>query len=226
VSRDVEFDPTSESRRLFDDIPWRRYVALGDSVVEGVLGDPYPPYPEVGWAQMIADALAAVRPELEFFNLGERYLTTREVRERQLARALELKPDLALVWAGGNDLLRENFDARITEAELESIVAPLEEAGATVLTGTLFNMIAAGILPQEVVDMFRGRYEALNEAVRRVGERHDVVFADFAEMSWTADPDLYSSDLQHVNRRGYAASAQTIIHCLADRLSVRKPRAT
>jgi lysophospholipase L1-like esterase len=217
MSINVEFDPVGESRRLFDDIPWRRYVALGDSVVEGVLGDPYPPYPEVGWTQMIADALVAVRPELEFFNLGERYLTTRDVRDRQLARALELKPDLALVWAGGNDLLRENFDANITEVELESIIVPLLEVGATVLTGTLFNMIEAGILPQEVVDMFRGRYEALNHAVRRVGERHDVVFADFAAMPWTADPDLYSSDLQHVNRRGYAASAQVIIRCLADR---------
>jgi lysophospholipase L1-like esterase len=213
----IEFDPSGESRRLFDHIPWRRYVAMGDSVVEGSLGDPYPPYPEVGWTQMIADALAAIQPDLKFFNLGKRYLTTREIRETQLELALALEPDLALVWAGGNDLMREHFDSRITEAELESIVTPLEESGATVLTGTLFNMLGAGILSQEVVDLFRDKFDALNEAVRRVGQRHNnVVFIDFAEMSWTADPDLYSSDLQHVNRRGYAASAETAIRCLAD----------
>ena len=111
----LEFDPAGETRRRFGEIPWQRYVAVGDSLVEGALGDPYPPYPEVGWSQMVADALTAVRSDLRFFNLGKRYLTTRQIRKTQLERSIELKPDLAIVWAGGNDMLLENFDPRMTE---------------------------------------------------------------------------------------------------------------
>jgi hypothetical protein len=82
------YDPIRAGRRL-KEVPWRRYVAMGDSITEGVLGDPYPPYPEIGYAQMVADALEARRSDMRFFNLGKRYLTSRQIRESQLGRALE-----------------------------------------------------------------------------------------------------------------------------------------
>ena len=98
------------------------------------------------------------------------------------------------------------------------MLAPLQDTGATVVTGTMFNIFAAGVMPQELVKMLLGKYEALNDAVRSVGAKHEVLFVDFARMSWTADPGLYSGDLQHANRRGHAAAAEAIVRALADHI--------
>lgn len=92
-------DPAATARELFSGVPWRRYVALGDSLTEG-LGDPVDGFPGGGWCQMTASALQAIRPDLEFVNLGRRNLTTQQIRETQLERAIELKPDLVTVLAG------------------------------------------------------------------------------------------------------------------------------
>ena len=90
-------------------IPWRRFVAVGDSMTEGV-GDPVPGGGLRGWADRLAEALRAERPDLEYANLAIRGLRTAEVRDRQLDRALALRPDLASALSGMNDLLDPRFD--------------------------------------------------------------------------------------------------------------------
>jgi lysophospholipase L1-like esterase len=227
----AEFDAIAEARRLFDQgVPWGRYVALGDSITEGELGDPYPPYEEKGWAEMLADAFRTVRPDFKFFNLGERYKTTRDIRERQVGRALELKPDLVTVWAGGNDMLIENYDVRITETEFEAMIAALEETGATILTGTWPNIFESGVMPEELAVLIRDKWVAMNEAVRKVAQRHDVVFIDMQRMEFGTDPDIWSQDLQHINRRGQALTAELMVRTLhehaagaGNRTAIRQP---
>ena len=83
--------------------PWRRCVAIGDSLTEG-LGDSVEGYPDRPWADAIAHAFKELHSDFTFLNLGERYLTARQVRETQLQPALDFDPDLAIVLAGGNDL--------------------------------------------------------------------------------------------------------------------------
>ncbi|GAB3936158.1 hypothetical protein GCM10027614_12210 [Micromonospora vulcania] len=89
-----------ESADLLRGHPWRRFVALGDSVVQGMC-ESTPGYPDVQWADRIAAELAAVRPELAYLNLGRSGLRAHEVRATQLAPALAFGPDLALVVCGG-----------------------------------------------------------------------------------------------------------------------------
>jgi lysophospholipase L1-like esterase len=94
--------PPLESEELADRLrraPWRRYVAIGDSLTEG-LGDPVQGYPNVSWAEGPAQALKRLHRDFEFLNLGKRYLTARQVRETQLQPALDFEPDLATVLAG------------------------------------------------------------------------------------------------------------------------------
>jgi lysophospholipase L1-like esterase len=129
-------DLEATARRVLDDVGWRRYVALGDSTTEG-LGDPVDGVPEGGWCEMVAVALRTLQPELQFFNLGHRYLTTEQIRARQLKRALELEPDLVTVVVGGNDMLVEHFDPRVTEEHFEAMVNALTDAGATVVTSSV-----------------------------------------------------------------------------------------
>ena len=80
-----------------------RLVALGDSTVEGLM-DEGPGGTYVGWADRYAERLATREPGLLYANLAVRGQTSREVRATQLDRALALRPDVALLAAGVNDL--------------------------------------------------------------------------------------------------------------------------
>jgi lysophospholipase L1-like esterase len=217
-------DLAATASELFDGLPWRRYVAIGDSVTEG-LGDPVPGYPTGGWCRMLADALRAVRGDLDYHNLGRRYLTTRQIRESQLDPALELEPDLVSVLAGGNDLLQEEFDGAASEAELERMIAAFSERGATVLTVTLFDIFKAGVMPPELVAMLHDRLYALNDVIRAVADRHSALVVDLALLPECADPGIYSKDLQHGNMRGHFLCAETALRLLAEHAVSRRATA-
>jgi lysophospholipase L1-like esterase len=90
---------------------FERYVALGDSTAEG-LDDPDGRGGYRGWADRLAERIAAGQGRLLYANLAVRGRNTRRVLEEQLGLALAMRPDLALVVAGTNDLLRPRFDAR------------------------------------------------------------------------------------------------------------------
>src|SRR6187200_1872004 len=49
--------------------PWTRYVAIGDSLSEGI-GDPLPGGGVRGWAVLLAEHLRQVSPEMSFTNLA------------------------------------------------------------------------------------------------------------------------------------------------------------
>jgi lysophospholipase L1-like esterase len=202
------------ARDLFAEVPWKRYVSMGDSLAEG-LGDPVAGYSSDGFSCMVADGLRAVRADLEFTNLGERELTARQVRERQLEPALALAPDLVTVIAGGNDLLLEAFDPAISQRELDAIVTPLVATGATVVLATMYNIFAAKLVPAEFEAALKERFEALNDTIRAVASSHPVVFIDFAVMAVCADPGIYSTDLRHGNMRGHAIGAEAVLRALA-----------
>jgi lysophospholipase L1-like esterase len=55
---------------------------------------------------------------------------TAQVREQQLAPALAMKPDMATIVAGMNDLLRPRFNARSVAADLRAMFAALIAAVA------------------------------------------------------------------------------------------------
>lgn len=220
---DSVVDIPGHARRLFPDgVPWGRYVALGDSTIEG-LGETVEGFPPGGWPKRLADGLQAVQPALEFVNLGERYLTARQVRETQLARALELKPDLVTLVAGGNDMMAETFEPEKVEAELELMVSELLRAGATVYICSMWDALSApGVLPQQLIDFLRDRFYVSNESIRAVAARHaddpGLVFDDMEHCAAAFDPSLYSSDCQHLNSRGFAVMAAAVLECLATHL--------
>ena len=91
------------------------YVAVGDSFTEG-LDDPYPDsarFPQGryrGWADRFAEHLARHVREVRYANLAVRGKLLRQILTEQLPRAVELRPDLVTLCAGGNDILRPGSD--------------------------------------------------------------------------------------------------------------------
>ena len=87
---------------------YRRYVAIGDSSTEG-LDDPDGQGGYRGWANRLAEHLAASQGEVLYANLAVRGLSSRQIRERQLAKALSMSPDLVTFFSGTNDVVSRRF---------------------------------------------------------------------------------------------------------------------
>ena len=186
-----------------------RYIAIGDSTVEG-LEDPGPDGVYVGWADRLASHLAVAHPDLTYANLAVRGLTAREVRETQLDRALALRPDIAVVVAGVNDVLRPRFDRAALREDLLAMHAALHHAGARVAAFTMPDM--AKVAPLAVV--LRGRLEALNEIVREAGDRYGTAVADLAAEPLASDPAVWHDDRLHANSEGHRRIALALAESL------------
>ncbi len=115
--------------------PFSRYVALGDSQTEGV-GDGDDVTGLRGWADRLAEHMARHHSGLLYANLAVRGRLAGQVHAEQLAPALALRPDLATVVAGVNDLLRPRFDADEVAGHLEAMFAALTARGTRVATLT------------------------------------------------------------------------------------------
>jgi lysophospholipase L1-like esterase len=186
-----------------------RYVALGDSQTEGV-GDGDDVRGLRGWADRLAEQIARESPGLLYANLAVRGRLAGQVRAEQLAPALELRPDLATVVAGLNDVLRPRFDADEVAGHLEAMFAALTESGAHVATLTFPNIgkiipIARPLLP---------RVLNLNARIREAARRHGVAVADSWPYPAVSDPRMWSADRLHASPRGHALIAAAVAHAL------------
>ena len=126
-----------EGTRARRSAPWSRYVAMGDSFTAGV-GDPEPLSPGGmrGWADRVAEELGEGRGDFGYANLAISGLVMRDILEQQLGPALNLKPDLVTLSAGGNDILFHRGDPDRLVATLDDAVAALSATGATVVLFT------------------------------------------------------------------------------------------
>ncbi|WP_433086164.1 GDSL-type esterase/lipase family protein [Dactylosporangium sp. CA-052675] len=184
--------------------PWRRYCALGDSVVE----EPG------GFAELVRDAL---EPDA-FVNLGVRNLRAAEVRDVQLPRALAFAPDLAMVVCGANDAMRPGYEARADEvdAALAGIVEPLQRAGATVVTVSVFVMAEYPRMPAWLATGFARRMAVLAQRTNALAARLGTVHADLSRHPAIAAGEvLTGEDGLHGNAYSHRIAAAAVLDRLA-----------
>jgi lysophospholipase L1-like esterase len=186
-----------------------RYVALGDSTTEG-LDDPRPDGGFRGWADRLAEQIAAVNPRLRYANLAVRGRRIAQVHEEQLGPALALEPDLATVVAGLNDLLHRRYDPVATAGHLESMLGELRAAGATVLTFTLPDL--SSVVP--LARIVRARLAAYNEAIRVAADSSGAIVVDLAAVPVSRDPRLWSPDRLHASALGHERIAAALAYTL------------
>jgi lysophospholipase L1-like esterase len=173
-------------------------VAIGDSTVEG-LEDPRPDGTYRGWADHLAGHLAQRHEGLRYANLAIRGRLAREVRAEQLPPALAMQPDVAVVVAGVNDLLRPKVDPVALRADLHHMHKSLRDAGATVLTFTMPDM--ARVTPLAVA--LRPRLNLLNAITRESAELHGTTVVDLALHDLASHPALWHDDRLHGNAEGH-----------------------
>ncbi len=179
-----------------------RYVALGDSQTEGV-GDGDEATGLRGWADRLAEYLAANGTRVEYANLAVRGRLAGQVREEQLAPALALDPDLATVVAGVNDLIRPGYDPDRVAGDLEAMFAALTGAGVRVATMTFPDASRIAPLARPLVP----RLLDLNARIRAAAARHGVVVAETHGHAVATDPRLWCADRLHCSPLGHTRIA-------------------
>jgi len=188
---------------------YARYVALGDSQTEG-LGDGDEDRGYRGWADRLAEQLAAANPDLCYANLAVRGRLAAQVRAEQLGPALELRPDLATVMAGMNDLIRPGFNAAEVTGHLEEIFTALTAAGAHVVTVTFPDITKIAPLARPLLP----RVLDFNARIREAAARRGVSVIDAFPHAVTTDARLWSADRLHASPLGHARFAAAVARTL------------
>jgi len=193
-----------------DTIPWRRYVAIGDSFTEGV-GDPEPSLPGGlrGWADRVAEVLAGLTDDFAYANLAVRGKLLDQIAADQAGTALGLHPDLVTVSAGGNDILRPGTDPDEVADRLDALVAMLRVDGATVV---VFTGPDIGMTP--VMRTIRGKVAIFNENVHALALRRGAVVADMWALRQLADARMWSADRLHFSPLGHHTIARAVLDAL------------
>lgn len=178
---------------------WSRYVALGDSITEGI-GDSsrMPAGEHLGWAARLAMLLTEHKhgTPLHFANFAVRSRRVEHLTE-QVDRALELKPDLVSVLMGSNDLVRARVDIANIAARLEAEVSRLRAANIEVLLGTPF-------LPRRrAAKVLAGRFAEYNAHIRRIALAQRCALLDVEAIPEIGDLDMWAEDRVHLTSAGH-----------------------
>lgn len=167
------------------------YVAIGDSFTEG-LNDPLPDGTFRGWADRLAGILGRGRPEFRYANLALRGKMLAEILDEQLPVALEIKPDLVTVCAGGNDIIVPGADVDAVAARLEEGVAQLRAAGINVVIFT-----GPDTKQMSVMSILRSKVGIYNAHLWAIADRHGARVVDLWAMDVLHDLRAWSDDRLH-----------------------------
>lgn len=176
---------------------WTRYVALGDSMTEG-LGDDGPDGGLIGWADRLAALLSAHVDEFSYANLAVRGRRLGDIAGRQIDVGLELRPDLVSIIGGGNDILRPGADPDALAAQLEEGIARIRATGADVLMATPADPAGAPI-----VERTRGRAAIYLGHLWSIAERQGAYLMNQWAFSFLRDWRMWEPDRIHMSSEGH-----------------------
>ena len=176
-----------------------RYIAMGDSLSEGIGDLPWPDGTPRGWTDRLAGLLTIQHGPIEYANLAVRGYRTGQVRDRQLEHALSLAPDLVTITAGMNDILRPRIDFDALEAQLAGFVTAFRECGADVLFVPIPDL--SGVSPAGRA--ITARRQRLNAIYERLGHRPGVVSLASTEGTVFEDPRSWAPDRLHLSQVGH-----------------------
>ena len=189
---------------------YTRFLVLGDSFSEG-MSDEIINGNYRGWADRVADVLAAQTPGFKYANFAIRGKLVKQVLEDQIPQALPLiegPQTLVSFHAGANDALRPSYDPEIVKAAYTSAVDQLVRAGATVILFTVLEKNGKGGKASAV---WEERFSKFNKIVFSMADKPNVIVMDAFMDPEAASPHMLAFDRLHLNPTGHYRVAQAVL---------------
>jgi lysophospholipase L1-like esterase len=195
-----------------------RLVVLGDSIAHGTGAA----RAEDALGPRLARELSADGFDVDLSVLAVPGAVSRDLAP-QVRRALPLRPDLAVVVIGANDLARFVPPASAA-ADLGAAVAALRDVGAAVVVVPAPDLALVPWIPaayRSVITAACTRLRSRQTAVVREHGGRPAEIADEVGAAFGADPAMFSGDRFHPSSAGYAriaaALAPTVLAAARDR---------
>ncbi|CAB4719941.1 unannotated protein [freshwater metagenome] len=188
---------------------YTRFIALGDSMTEGMCDDMVNGQYR-GWADRVADVLAADNPGFSYFNLAIRGKLLHQVITDQIPiakRYVEGAQTLLSFNAGANDVLRPNYKPAKAMAEYRAAVQELSATGATLILYTAIESVDGS---GKAADLWRERFSEFNTNVRAVAAEHGALLAEAKRAPFLSDKRFLHTDRLHLNAEGHRRFAQGV----------------
>ena len=197
--------------------PFRSMVAVGDSFTEGMCDEVLPDGEFRGWADRVAERLAAEAKAAEgsegsgepfrYANLAVRGKLIGQIVDEQVDLAAGLGGELVTLAGGLNDVLRPGCDAEAVCATLGAAAEKLA-AGARLLvlfhsTDPSRRMAGSGRLLPAIL--------RLKRFVSELGERPGIAVVELFDAPCFDDPRLWADDRLHLSAEGHRRVAEAVL---------------
>lgn len=178
------------------------YVALGDSLTEGVGASDY----KYALPYLIAQKLSSEN-NVELINLAHAGDTSLDILVNQLPKALSLKPDLITILIGVNDIHNQKSLSEF-ESNYIQIVERLKKDNTKIYLLAIPYLGSNKItyFPYNIILNFRTKQ--FNNIIKRISENARVEYIDL--YSTNKSTNFYSSDQFHPSDQGYEDLVKSI----------------
>lgn len=197
--------PTHETKTLVGNNNGKqtiRYVALGDSLTEGVGTSDY----QNSYPSLLAQRLSA-QTNVELINLSRAGDTSTDVATNQLPQALAVKPEIVTVLIGINDIHNLKSLAEF-KANYTQIVAALKKNGARVYTLSIPYLGSGKIVYFPYNFLLNLRTKQFNSVIKKISTDLRVSYIDLYSLEKSAN--FYATDEFHPTDYGYQQWAKAI----------------
>jgi lysophospholipase L1-like esterase len=189
------------------------FAVIGDSAAYGV-GDTFEDQSPRGWAWFVANNF---RMPCQYSNYSRPGAKSDEVREIQLQRALQDRPDICAVIVGGNDLLRNGFSPERLYNNLKEITLQLLDRGSEVIMVELHDPGLILKIPELLKRVLRRRVNAANSVYHRLAEETNIVLIRTRTIPNVHDKANWHVDRMHPGPMGHQLLANEICLSLGSR---------
>lgn len=194
-------------------------VVLGDSAAYGT-GDITKADRTLGWTYRIANAITS---PMTYLNLARPGAKSTELVEHQLPIATLLRPNVAIVVVGGNDMLRNNFCPVRLKENLTEIFTRFGALGTHVITLELHDPSKVLKLPRALERALLKRVNAVNAVYQELAESFPIIPIRARDIAGVHERKNWHVDLLHPGPRGHFLLAEAAVRELASRGLPIKP---
>lgn len=174
-------------------------VILGDSAATGV-GDQVTDGIYRGWGHYLFQALIGFN---EYHNISRPGARVRELADVQIPLALEIKPKVAILIIGGNDVLRNDFNPKQMYDYLSDSILKLKEIDCEVFAMNLHDPAKILPIPRILKRILRRRVSAVNNMFVALEQDYGLQVLNISNIDEVYDLKLWHVDRMHPNKLGH-----------------------